>query len=470
MALLAVAGLGGAFALAASLGREPMTGFLAMALAAGCVGAPLFMVGRAGADPARRESLIAVLAAWLLVPAFGAIPYAIDGGMTPLDAVFESMSGFTTTGATVVVDFGALGPSLFLWRALSQWIGGIGIIVLFIAVFPQLAIAGRQLFFAEAPGPTEDRLTPRLRNTAGAVLIVYLGLTILCGTAYRLAGMGAYDAVAHALTTLAAGGFSPEGRSFEAFSPAVQWVAIVFMAFAGANFALQYRAMVGRPAILFRDAEFRAYATIVAAATVVLTPLLASSYEGTEAIRHALFQSLSILTTTGYASTDFGRWDESAQMVLVLLMFIGGSAGSAAGGLKVVRLLIVAKNSAREVQRSLHPRAVLPVRIGDRIVPEEVLRAVAAFVTLYASLFAATTAVLVLLGSDFVTAFSAAIACLGNTGPGLGAVGPMESFAPLPGPAKALLVFAMYAGRLEVVTVFVVFTADWWRWPRRWQL
>ena len=469
VALLGLGGTAGVFALLARAWDAPAAGFALTAVTAGLVGTPLFAAGRTHADPTRREALLAVLSAWILIPLVGGLPYAIDGGMSPLDALFESMSGFTTTGATVLMDFDAFGPSLFLWRALSQWIGGIGIIVLFIAVFPQLAIAGRQLFFAEAPGPTEDRLTPRLRNTAGAVLIVYLGLTFLCGAAYRTAGMGTYDAVAHALTTLAAGGFSPEGRSFEAFSPDVQWVAIVFMAFAGANFALQFRALVGRPTFLLRDAEFRAYAAIVAVAAAGLSVLLASTFEGGDVIRHALFQTLSILTTTGFASTDFALWDEPAQLVLVLLMFVGGSAGSAAGGIKVVRLLIVAKNTVREVRRSLHPRAVLPVRVGHRTVPEDVLRAVAAFMTLYVGLFAATTVALVLMGSDFVTAFSAAIACLGNTGPGLAAVGPMSSFGPLPAAAKAVLVFAMYAGRLEVVTVFVVFTAGWWRLPRRWQ-
>ena len=469
IALLGTGGLAAAFAVAAWAYGDSAVGFATTAVSAGSVGALLAGIGRAGAEPARREALLAVLASWLLVPLFGALPYLLDGGMGPMDALFESMSGFTTTGATVLVDFGAFGPTLFLWRALSQWIGGIGIIVLFIAVFPQLAIAGRQLFFAEAPGPTEDRLTPRLRNTAGAVLIVYVGLTALCGASYWVVGMSPYYAVAHAFTTLSAGGFSPEPRSFEAFGPAAQWVAIVFMAFAGANFALQFRAVAGRPTFLVRDAEFRAYAMIAAGASLALTLLLAATEAGPGIARHALFQALSILTTTGYASTDFALWDESAQTILLLLMFVGGSAGSAAGGVKIVRLLIVAKNTAREIRRSLHPRAVLPVRVGRITVPEEVLRAVAAFITLYVGMFAVTTAALVLLGSDYVTAFSAAIACLGNTGPGLAAVGPMGSFAHLPGAAKAILTFAMYAGRLEVVTVFVVFTTGWWRWPRSWR-
>lgn len=469
IALLGVAGLAALFTLLALAWGEPAQGFAVTAVLGACVGLGLYAAGRAEVDPRRREAILAVLLVWILVPAFGAVPYAIDGGMTPLDALFESMSGFTTTGATVLADVASLGSTLHLWRALSQWLGGIGIIVLFIAVFPQLAIAGRQLFFTEAPGPEDERMTPRLRSTAGAILSVYAGLTVACALAYAAAGMSSYDAIAHAMTTLAAGGFSPEGRSLEAFGPAVQWVAIVFMVFAGANFALQYRAVVGQPRALVRDAEFRAYLLVVVAASALLTALLLPLHTGADAVRHALFQVLSILTTTGYASTDFALWDERAQVVLLLLMFIGGSAGSAAGGIKIVRLLIVGKNTVREVRRSLHPRAVLPVRVGQRVVPEDVLRSVGAFLTLYVALFAATTVALVVLGSDLVTAFTAAIACLGNTGPGLAEVGPMASFGPLPALSKAILVFAMYAGRLEVVTVFVIFTNRWWAIPRRWR-
>ena len=464
--LLGVATAAALFALAALVADERFAGFVAASAAAGLVGATAFAAGRARSEPSRRESLLAVLLLWIAVPAFSAIPYAVDGSMPPLDALFEAMSAFTTTGATVLVDFGSFGRTLFLWRALGQWIGGIGIIVLFIAVFPHLAIAGRQLFLAEAPGPDEDRITPRLRHTAGAVLSVYVGLTVACLLGYLATGMDTFDATAHALTTLAAGGFSPEARSFEAFGAGPQWVAIVFMTFAGANFALQYRALAGRPRLLLGDAEFRAYLAIGLAASAALTVLILPDHEPVAALRHALFQSLSILTTTGYASLDFEAWGGRAQAVLVALMLVGGSAGSAAGGIKVVRLLIAGRNTAREVRLALHPRAVLPVRVGRRVVPDEVLRAVTAFLTLYLTLALVTVGVLILYGADHLTAVTASLATLGNVGPGLGAVGPMENFASLAEPAKAALVFAMYAGRLEVVTVFVVFTADWWKLPR----
>ncbi|MEJ2289054.1 MAG: TrkH family potassium uptake protein [Deinococcales bacterium] len=466
--LLTLAGVMLLFAGYAALAREPVTGFLVTAALAAAFGWTLRRLGAPNAEPTRREALIAVLVSWLAVPALGALPYAITAGFGPIDALFESMSGFTTTGATVLTDFASFPSSLFLWRALSQWVGGIGILVIFIAVFPQLAIAGRQLFFAEAPGPTEERLTPRLRHTATAVVTVYTSLTVLCAASYALAGMPMFDAVAHAFTTLAAGGFSPNARSFQGYaSPALDWVATVFMLFAGANFALLYRGAVGRPREILRDPEFRAYVSIAVIASAVLAALLLGSYGLGDALRHGFFQVFSIMTTTGYASADFAQWPQRAQAVLVVVMFIGGSAGSAGGGIKVVRWLIIARNTAREVRRALHPRAVLPVRLGRRVVPEDVLRSVAAFITLYVGLFAASTVTLVLLGQDFVTAFTASIACLGNIGPGLAHVGPMVDFGDLHPLSRLLLTFDMYAGRLEVVTVFVVFTAGWWRLPRR---
>jgi len=377
------------------------------------------------------------------------------------------MSGFTTTGATVIVDFSKVSKSLFMWRAFTQWMGGVGIIVLFIAVFPQLAIAGRQLFFAEAPGPTDDRLTPRLRYTSNAVLIVYTILTLFCALGYKLAGMSVYEAIAHAFTTLAAGGFSPNPLSFATYSPLIMWLSVIFMFLAGANFTLQYRAMMGQPGIFFKDVEFRAYTVIALSASIILALILRNTYEPLEALRHAFFQVLSILTTTGFASVDFALWVLPAQSILIILMFIGGCAGSGAGGVKVVRWLMIAQNTRREIEKILHPRAVLPIHLGKQLVPEEVMRSVAAFITLYIGLFATSTMLLVWFGADFTTAFSASIACLGNVGPGISAeVGPMASFATLHPFSRGLLTFMMYAGRLEVVVVFIILNGSFWRLPR----
>ena len=464
-ALLALGAVMLVFAFYALALREPWLGFLLAAVAAAGLGTALTLWGSSQTTPSKREALIAVLLLWLIMPAFGALPYIVSGGMSVLNAYFEAMSGFTTTGATVLRDFEAFSQSLFMWRALTQWIGGVGIIVLFIAVLPTLAIAGRQLFFTEAPGPTEEKLSPRLRNTASSVLWVYVALTVACMLSYWLFGMSFYDAVAHAFTTLAAGGFSPNPLSFEGFSPALSWVSTFFMFFAGANFALLYRGVAGRPKQLIKDPEFRAYIVIVLVTALAMSALLVGTYTPPAALRHGFFQTLSILTTAGYASVDFALWPLAAQVPLVLLMFIGGSAGSAGGGIKIVRWLMLLQNTRREIRRTLHPRGVFPVRLGARTVPEPVMRAVSAFITLYLLVFAVTTGVLVVLGSDFVTAFSAAIACIGNIGPGLEAVGPMANFADLHPFSRLLLVFCMYAGRLEIVTVFVVFDPYWWRLP-----
>jgi len=465
-ALLALAAVLAAFAAGAAVASEDPWGFaLAAAIGAG-IGLPLRWVGRTGSEPTRREALVAVLSLWLLFPLVGHVPYVVSAGMTPLNALFEAMSGFTATGATAITDFDAVPSSLFLFRAFSQWVGGVGILVLFIAVFPQLAIAGRQIFHTEMPGPTEQRLTPRLRHTAGIVLSVYLALSLVCGIAYVMAGMPLFDAVAHAFTTVAAAGFSPQARSFESYHPAVDWVAIVFMTLAAVNFALLWRAFGGRPRELLRDPELRAYVVIVLLVGTLVTVQIAPLYVPGEAVRHGFFQVVSIMTTTGYASVDYDAWPDAARALLVALMFIGGSAGSAAGGVKVARWLIMAQHTAREVRRALHPRAVLPLRVGDRRIGEEVVRAVAAFIALYTVLLGVSAMTVAWLGEDLTTAFTAAAATIGNVGPGLGLVGPMASYAELHPVSRGLLIFNMYAGRLEIVTVFVLATPGWWRLPR----
>jgi len=455
------------FGIGAALAAEPWRGFSVAALLAAAIAIPLLMHGRAGHEPTRREALATVIVTWLLVPVVGALPFTLDGPLGPLEALFESASGFTTTGATMLTDFSVVSESLFLWRALTQWIGGIGIIVLFIAAFPQLAVAGRQLFSAEAPGPESERFVPRLRHTAIAILGLYGGLTVAAGVTYRAAGMSGFDAVAHALTTLSAGGFSPAARSFEDYPALLSWVALPFMALAGANFALMYRAVAGRSLALWRDPEFRTYLSVLTLGSLALSALLVGHHGWLDGLRHGAFQTLSLTTSTGYASADFAGWSRAAQALLVIMMLIGGSAGSAAGGVKIVRWLILARLAMREVRHTLQPRAVLPIRLGARIVPDTVVRSVAAFVTLYMALLAASVALLVMLGADALTAFTASLATLGNIGPGLALVGPMASYAEFPPLAQGWLTIVMIAGRLEVVTVFVVFTRAWWRRPTR---
>ena len=421
-------------------------------------------------DQIRRvEGLAIVAATWLLAAMLGAMPY-VWVGFGPIDAMFESMSGLTTTGATVFTDFSTIGHGVFFWRSLSQWLGGLGVIALFVAVLPRLAIAGRELFFAEAAGPTDEKLTPQLRQTAIALWRVYGALSVAQTIALMIAGMPLFDAVCHAMTTMAAGGFSPHPSSIAGYdSAAIDWIVTVFMFAAGANFALQYRAVRGGRVTIARDEEFRAYAGVLLVATIILAGFLLRSGLGVnDAVRHAAFQVVSIATTTGYASVDFQLWSDQAKIVLLVLMFVGGCAGSAAGGPKVVRHLLMARLTLRELRRTLHPRAILPVKLGGRVVPEDTLRDIQVFMLFYLLTFAVGTAIVVGLGADLMSGITATIACLGNIGPGFGEVGPMASFAPLHPVSKIVLTLAMWIGRLEVMTVLVFLRLEPWR-AARWR-
>ena len=471
-ALLAPAGI-------AALHREwfDVAGFFLTASLAVALGTVMRRAGRRGVSGEsdverirRIEGLGIVAATWLFVAAVGAVPY-IWIGFSPIDAMFESMSGLTTTGATVFTDFASIGRGVYFWRSLTQWLGGLGVIALFVAVLPRLAIAGRELFFAEAAGPTDEKLTPQLRQTALALWRVYGGLTVAQVAALWLAGMPLFDSVCHALTTLAAGGFSPHPQSIAGYAnPTIDWIIVIFMFAAGANFALQYRAVRGSRVAIAQDEEFRAYAGVLAVATIFLTgALLQSGLAVGDAVRHAAFPTVSIATTTGYASADFQLWSDQARIVLLLLMFVGGCAGSAAGGPKVVRHVLMARLTFRELRRTLHPRAILPVKLGGRVVPEDTLREVQIFMLFYLLTFAVGTAIVVALGADLLTGITASIACLGNIGPGFGEVGPMASFAPLHPISKIVLTLEMWIGRLEVMTVLVFLRLEPWR-SARWDV
>lgn len=415
-------------------------------------------------DLKRVEGLAIVAGSWLLLAGAAAIPY-LGAGMGPIDAMFEAMSGMTTTGATVMRDFSEYGHGLFFWRSLTQWFGGMGVIALFVAVLPRLGIGGRELFFAEAPGPTDEKLTPQIRKTAAALWSVYAGLTLTQFIALMIAGMPMFDSACHALTTLSAGGFSPHPSSIAGYaSPAVEWIIIVFMFLAGANFALHYRTLRGEFGALPKDDEFRAYAGIVAIATLLLVLFLRPEMPGfVDRLRHGLFQTLTIITTTGYASADFQLWNDQSKMVLLLLMFVGGCAGSAAGGPKIVRQVLIARYTLLELRRTLHPRGVLPVKLGGRVVSEEVMRGVLVFFLFYLLVFAVCSMIVSALGADLLTALTASIACLGNIGPGFNAIGPMANFADLHPISKMVLTAAMWIGRLEVLTVLALLRPEIWR-------
>jgi trk system potassium uptake protein len=430
--------------------------------------------GQAAEDAAERlrrvEGMTIVAGAWMLIAHLAALPY-VWTGVGFIDALFESMSGLTTTGATIFTDFSAYGRGIFFWRSMTQWVGGMGVIALFVAVLPRLAIGGRELFFAEAPGPTDEKLTPQIRQTALTLWRLYAVLTGVQVMALWFAGMSLYDAACHSMTTLAAGGFSPHPSSIAGYqSPAVEWIVVFFMFVGGANFALQYRLVRGNARALFDDEEIRAYAGVVVAASVVLAFFLTSSgMQLGDAVRHGVFQTVSIITTTGYASVDFNLWSDQAKMVLLGLMFIGGCAGSAAGGPKVVRHVLMARFTFRELRRTLHPRAILPIKLGGRVVPESVVREVVVFMLFYILAFAVGAAIVIALGANLVTGISASATTLGNVGPGFDTIGPMGSFAHLHPVAKVVLTLEMWIGRLEVLTVLVLVRWEIWQ-SARWRL
>jgi trk system potassium uptake protein TrkH len=444
-------------------------GFAAAAFVTALTGHLMRRAGGQAAEDAvegmrRVEGLAIVSGAWILIAGFAAIPYMWNG-LGAIDAMFESMSGLTTTGATVLRDFSLYGRGLFFWRAMTQWLGGMGVIALFIAILPRLAIGGREMFFAEAPGPDDEKVSPQIRRTAAVLWRLYAALTALQTIALWLAGFSWYDAVCHAFTTLAAGGFSPHPLSIAGYqNPAAEWVIIVFMFIAGANFALQYRALTRRDFRLFpSDEEVRAYAGVVLVASVVVAVTIWSTMGAADAVRAALFQVLAILTTTGYASVDFQLWNDQAKAVLLGLMFIGGCAGSAAGGPKVVRHVLLAKYTLQELRRTLHPRAILPVKLGGRVVAPSIMQGVVVFFLFYMLTLAICSAIVILLGADIVTGISATAATLGNVGPGFNQVGPMANYADLHPVSRIVLTFAMWIGRLEVITVLVIMRPEAWR-------
>lgn len=444
-------------------------GFAVAAVLTSAIGHLMRQAGGRAAEDAmetmrRAEGLAAVSLSWLLIAWFAALPY-LWNGLGQIDAMFESMSGLTTTGATILRDFSAYGQGLFFWRSMTQWLGGMGVIALFVAILPRLAIGGREMFFAEASGPDDEKVSPQIRRTAALLWRLYAGLTALQIIALRLTGYSWLDAVHHSFTTLAAGGFSPHPLSTAGYqNAAAEWVIIVFMFLAGASFALQYRALAMRQLRIFTsDEELRAYAAVVVGATVVLAMAIWGADDAGAPIRTALFQVLSILTTTGYASVDFQLWNDQAKAVLLGLMFIGGCAGSAGGGPKVVRHLLLARFTLQELRRVLHPRAVLPVKFNGRVVPASIVQGVIVFFLFYMLAFAVCSAIVILLGADIVTGISATAACLGNVGPGFNAVGPMANFADLHPLSRIALTAAMWIGRLEVITVLVILRAEAWR-------
>jgi trk system potassium uptake protein TrkH len=462
---------------------EPARPFLLAGAITAAVG---FGLERLGGDfrerVGPREGFLVIALVWLLVAATGALPYLLSDEPqleNPVDALFEAMSGFTTTGASVLTDIPALDRSMLMWRQFTIWVGGMGIIVLALAVLPRLRVGGRQLFETESPGPEIEPLTTTIRDAARRFLFIYFGITgleiaALTGAAWTGLDreMTFYDAVAHSFATVATGGFSPRARSLEEFGAASQWIVTGFMTLAGMNFALMYRAISRRRGSrVLHDEELRLYlGVLVLASALVAVELMTSGVlSGESAVRHSAFQVASIATTTGFASADFNGWPLLTAVVLTALMFLGASAGSTSGGVKVVRHLIVGRVLRRELDETVHPEIVAPVRLNNRVLDERSLRAVIAFVLLYIGSFAVGALLLfadaarVDLELDTLTAVAASATCLGNIGPAFGFAGPMGSFDPFSDVSKLVLTALMWLGRLEIIPVVVLFTRSYWR-------
>ncbi|MFW6078407.1 MAG: TrkH family potassium uptake protein [Gemmatimonadota bacterium] len=462
-------------ALVASWYRDGDTAaFLLSAALTAAAGVAARRIGRDTGDLTIREGYGVVSLAWLAAGLAGAIPFLLTGAIaSPTAALFESLSGFTTTGATVFDDVETLPHGILFWRALTQWLGGMGIIVLGVAILPFLGVGGMQLFRAEAPGPTPERLRPRIAQTARLLWYVYAGLTGLQALLLVLGGVSPYEAVTHALTTLSTGGFSTRNASIAAFDSAyIQYVTLGFMYLAGVSFALHYRALTSRRPRHVADPEWRFFTAIVlaAAAAIALLAWLGGGQPdaGIErTVRDALFQAVSIATTTGYVTYDYELWPLAAQMILLLLMIMGGMAGSTAGGMKAMRVSVLLRHGLTELRKSVHPRAVVPTRLGRKAVREDVLLNVFGFAMLYLLLFAGGILALTLLDHDLPTAVGAAAATISNIGPGLGDVGPIDNFGWIDAPSQLLLSFLMLVGRLEIFTVLLLFHPDLWRGGRR---
>jgi trk system potassium uptake protein TrkH len=429
-------------------------------------------------DLGYRDGFAVVVFSWLGLAFLGAMPFYFSGALPSfIDCYFESMSGFTTTGSTILSQVEVLPPSVLFWRALTHWLGGMGIIVLTLAVLPLLGIGGMQLFQAEMPGPTKDRLSPRIQDTARILWSVYVLFTLVEILLLLLGGLDFFDAVCHAFATLATGGFSTHTASIGQFkSVYVEAVVIVFMFIAGINFSLHYQGLRGRWSAYWHNEEFRFFLGLIVVAVCIIASmnLIYQTYtDFGENIRTAFFQVVSILTTTGFGTADFDQWPPICKVLLVTLMFVGGCAGSTGGGIKVVRVLLFFKYARLQLHSLVHPHAVRVIKLGKVKVPKDILISILGFFALYIAVFLLASLMVTGLGVDIVTGTTAVIATLNNIGPGLNQVGPTLHFGELPGLAKVVLIFCMLAGRLELYTVAVLLTPDFWRMARkpvlRWQ-
>lgn len=417
-------------------------------------------------DIKKDEGLFIVAISWISFGLLVSIPYLFYG-LSPLNAIFEAVSGITTTGATILTHFD-YPKAFFFWRAFTQWLGGLGIIVLFIAILPQFAVAGRQMFFAEAPGPTEDKFTPRIRNTASALWKIYAGLTILEIILLYLAKMPLFDAICNSFSTLSAAGFSPNSQSIMGYhSNVITWIVLIFMFFAGASFNLQYKVLTHKnPFLLFKNEEFRLYGTLVLIMAILITISLCinNQFSLFQNFTDASFQVISIATSTGSASTDFIQWNYTSKALLFVAMFMGSCASSAGGGIKMARWLVVFKTMKAEITKILHPNAIINIKVDNKTVQPEVARQIIVYVFFYFLIFGGMSVLLSIFEGDTVLGLTGAISALGNIGPGLApSIGPMANCDGLHHLSKIVMIAGMFIGRLELIPFLVMFQKDFWK-------
>lgn len=415
----------------------------------------------------KREGYIIVSSVWVVFSLFGCLPYILSGSIPNFtNAFFETMSGFTTTGSSVLADIESLPNGILFWRSLTQWLGGMGIIVLSLAILPVFGIGGMQLFMAEVPGPTPDKISPRIRQTAKTLWVIYVGFTVAETLLLWLGGMTFFDAVCHSFTTMATGGFSTKQASIAYWdSPFIHYVIILFMFFAGTNFTLSYLAIKGKFRRIRNDEEFKFYIIFILGFTLFIFAglLFTTSLNVEQAFRDSMFQVVSILTTTGFATADYLLWSPLLTLLIFSLFFFGGSAGSTGGGIKIMRVVLLMKNSYYELRRMVHPQAVIPVKFSKQLVEPKIITNVLAFFMLYLIVFGLSIIIFTIIEPDLESAMGAVATSLGNIGPGLGNVGPAGNFMHVAPAGKWFLSFLMLLGRLELFTVLVLFSPSFWK-------
>ena len=417
-------------------------------------------------EMSNKDGYLTVSLGWIVMALVGTMPYIFSGAIPRFtDAFFETMSGFTTTGASVLNDIEAVPHGILFWRSLTQWIGGMGIIVLTVALLPMIGVGGMQMFIAEAPGISPDKLKPRIKDTAIRLWLIYVSLTLAETILLMVGGMTFFDAINHGLTTMATGGFSTKNASIQEQSAFIQYVILVFMFLAGVNFSLTYFGLKGRFKKIIQNEEFLAYFSAILLFSAIACGVIYYHTDFTfeKSFRDASFQVVSIITTTGFVSADYTSWAPLLTILFFFFMFLGGSAGSTAGGVKIVRHVVLLKNSILEMKRLLHGNAIIPVRLNKKAVSPKVTYNVLAFIMIYLTVFVLSAVLVAMTGLDVVTTLSAVATSLGNIGPGLGGVGPLNNFAWLPDLTKWILSFLMLLGRLELFTLLILFTPYFWR-------